>query len=80
MMAWYTSIPEREGTTEPYDKRTLTDNWPSLVWWLTTQGQKKAYGIEHLPPAMAKELKRCNVNQLTMFDKTKTTIGPFSVL
>jgi hypothetical protein len=80
MMAWYTSIPEKVGSTVPYDKRDLTDNWPSLVWWLTTQYQKKAYGIEHLPPEMVKELARCNVNRLTMFDKVKTAIEPFEVL
>jgi hypothetical protein len=89
MMAWYTSIPEQEGSSRPYDKRSLSDNWPSLVEWLkkeqemarkTKEKEMKAYGIEHLPPQMVKELDRCKVNRSSMFDEVEKSIGHFEVV
>jgi len=80
MMAWYASIPEREGSSAPYDKRNPSDNWPELVGWLANERQMKAYGVKHLPPQMAKELERCKVDKSAMFARVRSSIGPFEVV
>jgi hypothetical protein len=80
MMAWYSSIPEHEGSSKHYDKRSLSDNWPSLVAWLKNEHQMKAYGIEHLPPQMVKELDRCKVDKSSIFAEVKGSIWPFEIV
>ncbi len=80
IMAWYASIPEKEGSSKTYDTRSLSDNWPSLVDWLRGESQMNAYGIELLPPRMVDELNRCKVDKSAMFDKVRKSTGEFKVV
>lgn len=79
MMAWYTSIPEREGSQKRYDTRSIKDNWPSLVEWLGTMRNFTAYGVEHLPPEMVRVLDASHVDRSKMFAEVQSAIGAYIV-
>ncbi|MDG7011859.1 MAG: hypothetical protein JRN11_06160 [Nitrososphaerota archaeon] len=83
IMAWYSSIPVKEGSKEPYDTRSLSDNWASLVGWL--RGAQEGTQAEGLrggtsPPEMCEVLDDCRVDKKTMFKKVEHAIGQFEAV